>query len=83
MRVLLVIRVLLEGESYWRIYGNWRNLFYIFIHLQAIDLIVVEFEVEFSYTAPKEPPIALVDDTLKAWKNKAGFTAVLPSSGKN
>ena len=49
---------------------------------QPIDLIVVEFEVEFGYPAPKDPPKELVDDTLKKEKNSLGFTASLPSTGK-
>ena len=43
---------------------------------------MVEFEVEFGYPAPKDPPTALVDDTLKVLKNSLGFTASLPSTGK-
>ena len=48
---------------------------------QPIDLIVVEFEVEFGYPAPKDPPTELVDNTLNVLKNSLGFTASLPSTG--
>ena len=49
---------------------------------QSIDLIVIEFEVEFGYPAPKDPPAVLVDNTLNVLKNSLGFTASLPSTGK-
>ena len=59
-----------------------KTLLIVPFSFQPIDLIVVEFEVEFGYPAPKDPPTALVDDTLKVLKNSLGFTASLPSTGK-
>ena len=58
-----------------------QSLFYNY--LQPIDLIVVEFEVEFGYPGPKSPPSTLVDNILKTYKASLEFTATIPSSGKN